>query len=456
MIIRDALPEDAAATCRVLRRSITELCTADHGNDPAILAAWLANKTPEIVHSWIAQPGGSILLAIEDNRLLGVAGVTDKGEITLNYVSPDERFRGVSRALLRAAEARARERGNSRCTLISSETAHRFYLSAGYADVGAPQGKYGTAGSHPMTKALHTDAATVRSLAQTDRDVVEAFLKKHAAKSMLLRSNLYAAGLQDRGEIYHASYLGAFRDGALIGLIAHCWNGMLLPQAPEAADLLALQDAALALPCMIERGITGICGDDRQVGILLKALDLAEMSVRKNSHEKLLALSLAYIVAPPDLAQGFVSCRRAELRDLPFLLEWRFAYTIEALGAARENIKAEEERAALRRQIERGDSFVLEHSHSRQPLSHAAFNAMVPDTVQVGGVFTPPVLRGKGYARAVVAGQLQIARSEGVEAAVLFTASSAGIRAYEAVGFREIGEFGLVLLKKPWFPPAGR
>jgi hypothetical protein len=49
MHIRDAVADDAPAACQVLRRSIVELCAADHGDDPAILAQWLANKTPEIV-----------------------------------------------------------------------------------------------------------------------------------------------------------------------------------------------------------------------------------------------------------------------------------------------------------------------------------------------------------------------------------------------------------------------
>ena len=47
-----------------------------------------------------------------------------------NYVAPDARFRGVSRALLGALEVRAAERGNVRCTLTSTETAHRFYRAA--------------------------------------------------------------------------------------------------------------------------------------------------------------------------------------------------------------------------------------------------------------------------------------------------------------------------------------
>jgi hypothetical protein len=65
MKIRDAVVEDAPASCQVLRRSISELCVADHRGDATILAQWLANKTPEIVASWIAQPGNSVLVAVD-------------------------------------------------------------------------------------------------------------------------------------------------------------------------------------------------------------------------------------------------------------------------------------------------------------------------------------------------------------------------------------------------------
>jgi GNAT superfamily N-acetyltransferase len=152
--IRDAAPEDAASACRVLRESISQLCVADHRNDPVILNAWLANKTPEIVAGWARQNGSSLLLAVEGDAVLGVGAVTDAGEITLNYVAPNARFRGVSRVLLRALEARAVERGNKRCTLTSTETAHRYYRSAGYIDDGAPTGKFGTAGGYPMSKEI--------------------------------------------------------------------------------------------------------------------------------------------------------------------------------------------------------------------------------------------------------------------------------------------------------------
>jgi GNAT superfamily N-acetyltransferase len=152
--VRDAVREDAPAACEVIRRSISELCEADHRNDPEILRRWLANKTPEIVGSWIMKPGNSVLVAVDDDSILAVGSVTDAGEINLNYISPDARFRGVNRATVTALEARALERGADRCTLLSTETAHRFYWSAGYIENGAPQGKFGTTSSYPMSKRL--------------------------------------------------------------------------------------------------------------------------------------------------------------------------------------------------------------------------------------------------------------------------------------------------------------
>jgi GNAT superfamily N-acetyltransferase len=158
MKIRDATAKDAPAACHVLRRSISELCVADHENDPTILAKWLLNKTPDIVASWMALPDFSPLVAVEHGTILAVGGgLTKTGHITLNYVSPDARFRGVSRALLAALEARAIERGNTRCTLNSTETAREFYLANGYVIDGLPDHKHGT-GGYPMSKRLAPQA----------------------------------------------------------------------------------------------------------------------------------------------------------------------------------------------------------------------------------------------------------------------------------------------------------
>ncbi|WP_424814801.1 GNAT family N-acetyltransferase [Roseococcus sp. YIM B11640] len=87
--------------------------------------------------------GNSLLVAEEDGEILAVGSVTDAGEITLNYVSPDARFRGVSRNMLAALEGRAAARGNAACRLTSTETARRFYQARGYSETGPPAGGFG-------------------------------------------------------------------------------------------------------------------------------------------------------------------------------------------------------------------------------------------------------------------------------------------------------------------------
>ncbi len=156
-IIRPAAPDDADAICTVLRASILELCHADHRGDPEILGAWLANKTPETVSRWLANPETVILVAVEGPRLAAAGCVTRSGEVVLNYVAPDARFRGVSSAMLAALEAQARAQENEVCRLDSTTTAHRFYRSRGYRDTGPPGRTFGLT-SFPMIKPLTSPA----------------------------------------------------------------------------------------------------------------------------------------------------------------------------------------------------------------------------------------------------------------------------------------------------------
>jgi GNAT superfamily N-acetyltransferase len=158
MIIRDATATDAASACEAIRASITGLCFADHHQNPEILGRWLASKTPENVAAWAAAAAASLLITVERDAVLAVGGVKDDGEITLNYVAPKARFRGVSSALLNALEVRAVERGAREFTLLSTETAHRFYLSRGYRDTAPSLGKFGMAVSYPMIKLLGSAA----------------------------------------------------------------------------------------------------------------------------------------------------------------------------------------------------------------------------------------------------------------------------------------------------------
>ena len=95
-----------------------------------ILGKWLSNKTVENVTRWIAQ--SYVVVVEEEGAMLGIAAMSSSGKITLNYVAPHARFRGVSKALMRWLEAKARVLGLSECILETTQTALRFYQSLGY------------------------------------------------------------------------------------------------------------------------------------------------------------------------------------------------------------------------------------------------------------------------------------------------------------------------------------
>jgi predicted GNAT family acetyltransferase len=80
-------------------------------------------------------------------------------------------------------------------------------------------------------------------------------------------------------------------------------------------------------------------------------------------------------------------------------------------------------------------------------VSTCCFNARLPDMVQLGNVWTPPELRGRGFARAAVAGALLLARRHDVAEAILFTGDGnhAAQRAYAALGFQRIGDYAILL-----------
>jgi ribosomal protein S18 acetylase RimI-like enzyme len=153
MEIRPATVDDAEAACDVLRRSIVELCHADHLGDPGKIKEWLANKTPENVRLWIATPGNCVLVTLIDGLIAGVAASADGSHVTLNYVAPEFRHRGVSKALLARLELHSQETGAKICTLKSTKTALAFYRSAGYTE-GSPDGTIESSSIYGMAKRL--------------------------------------------------------------------------------------------------------------------------------------------------------------------------------------------------------------------------------------------------------------------------------------------------------------
>jgi GNAT superfamily N-acetyltransferase len=134
--IREAMDADAVEAINTLRRSITELCVADHQNNPCEVEDWLSNKTVETWRQWITRDDATVLVVERDRKIVGVGMATLNGDILLNYVHPDARFGGVSKAILSGLEEVLRTRGIRRCRLEATVTAQSFYENCGFRSEG--------------------------------------------------------------------------------------------------------------------------------------------------------------------------------------------------------------------------------------------------------------------------------------------------------------------------------
>ncbi|MFI5309877.1 MAG: GNAT family N-acetyltransferase [Gemmatimonadales bacterium] len=134
LIVRDALPDDAAALSPILAALNYP---ADEDTIRARMIALRAND-----------PGGRILVAESRGRLLGFATLhctptlhrqTSVGRITGISVVEESRGTGAGRALVEAAEEHFRRLGLGRIEVTSGplhQRAHSFYRHLAYEDQG--------------------------------------------------------------------------------------------------------------------------------------------------------------------------------------------------------------------------------------------------------------------------------------------------------------------------------
>ena len=87
----------------VMTASVTELCSADHHDDPRNIAQWVSNRTREGVARMMANPAQHFAVAERNGELAAVGAVDDAGVVIFNYVAPAHRFCGVSSACSRYA-----------------------------------------------------------------------------------------------------------------------------------------------------------------------------------------------------------------------------------------------------------------------------------------------------------------------------------------------------------------
>ena len=268
---------------------------------------------------------------------------------------------------------------------------------------------------------------------RNDRAEIEAFLLERAAGSMFPLSNLRRYGM-DGGHDRACSFWIRRDAGRITDVLTMSDMCSLFPQCPNGFLGLRSLFQGLAVP--------EILGPAEQVATLRSELGLegpGQLDTTEPGYRLLLSE-----VEMPDVT----GCELRSLDAVPLetLISWRASYCIESLGVLPGDAPA---KAA--KDIE---SYIANDTHrslffDRVPVGMTGFNAVLPEIVQIGGVYTPPEFRGRGFARRSLAMHLAEARDTGVEEAVLFAANPAAERAYLAIGFKPADPFSIVVFDPP-------
>ncbi len=197
----------------------------------------------------------------------------------------------------------------------------------------------------------------------------------------------------------------------------------------ELAQLAhALIDAGMPL-----RGVTAEIGLARRFADICSDIMGCTVSTRAN----LRCYELRQVEGVPIVG----TLRRAEPRDLFYIPHWRRAMAQEC-GIETDTLEGYAA-STMERMGEGASSpiFVLEADGG--PVSIAALTRTLPHGRTIGGVYTPPYFRRKGYATSCVALVSKAALAMGNEYCALFTdlANPISNSIYQKIGYRPVGDF---------------
>jgi RimJ/RimL family protein N-acetyltransferase len=163
-------------------------------------------------------------------------------------------------------------------------------------------------------------------------------------------------------------------------------------------------------------------------------------------HRRMRLQCLGTLVWPDPRPDG--QPRMADQRDRDLLTGWFEAFAAEVDDAA-----TADHAAAVDQRLGYGGITVWEAGGV--PVSVAGITRVVAGMVRVGPVYTPPALRGRGYAGGATAAVSQVALDAGATQVVLYTdlANPTSNALYERLGYRPV-EDRVVLAFEPRHPAA--
>jgi hypothetical protein len=180
--------------------------------------------------------------------------------------------------------------------------------------------------------------------------------------------------------------------------------------------------------------LPGVVGPAESSGAFAEAWARATgVRARLARHERSFRLRS---VKPPRRAPGEMV--RAEPSHRRVMIDWLKAFKDEALPSGPDQ---DWERMADRNIAGRGRTIFFWFDDGR-PVSLTGVGGLTPHGIRVGPVYTPPELRGRGYASNLVAGVSQLQLDSGRDFVFLFTdlANPTANRIYQAIGYEPVND----------------
>jgi predicted GNAT family acetyltransferase len=196
----------------------------------------------------------------------------------------------------------------------------------------------------------------------------------------------------------------------------------------DAAQLIVAWLAAdPALP-----GINAVAGTARALAAAYRTQTGGTSELRMSM--ALHALAPDELGDPPRPAAGELRAARPEEHDL--VVEWYLAFIAES-----DIEEADAARHSAISRIERG--LVSVWDHDGEPVSLVGRTVAVAGVPRIGPVYTPPALRGRGYASTAVAALSRRLFDEGARRVVLFTdlGNPTSNKIYGDVGYRRLADY---------------
>jgi uncharacterized protein len=247
-------------------------------------------------------------------------------------------------------------------------------------------------------------------------DQARPFLRAAEAENVLM------LGICETREVHEPCYLAVVEeDDAVVACALRTPpHSVLLTRADRGALELLAADLLVKYP-----DLPSVAGPEPAVGQFAELWSaLAGTNARLETRMRVFeACEVDRPARPPG------RFRAAGEADLPALEQWATAFV--------EEVGLREPGATAREQIGEGRLFVWDDG---RPVTMAAWAGRTGRTVRINSVFTPPDLRGHGYASACVASLTQRLLDEGLASCCLYTdlANPTSNKIYQAVGYRPV------------------